>query len=147
MSTAGSAARGSGEALVKAQIVRSLMAIGDRAKRIVATTLRDYGAASSTADVLWALASGDDPATPRDIAVRLARDPSTVSLAVDKLEQANLVVRQPHPTDGRKRTLVLTERGADLWAVLTDRLHDADLLSGLDREDLCELAALLTKLH
>jgi hypothetical protein len=31
--------------------------------------------------------------------------------------------------------------------VLTDRLHDADLLSGLDREDLCELAALLTKLH
>ncbi|WP_414686546.1 MarR family transcriptional regulator [Mycobacterium sp.] len=45
------------------------------------------------------LATSKQPATFRDIASRLGCDPSTVSLEADKLDQAGLIARQPHPTE------------------------------------------------
>ncbi len=130
----------------KAEIVRLLIEAGDSAKAIVAATLREFDAASSVADTLWALATSVKPATLRDIASKLGCDPSTVSLAADKLEHAGLIARQPHPSDGRKRTLVLTEHGHTLWNTLRDRLHASHLFHGLGADDQLRLLELLRKI-
>lgn len=53
------------------------------------------------------------PPTMREVAARFRCDPSTVSLAADKLQSVGLIARRPHPSDGRERTLVLTTAGTN----------------------------------
>jgi hypothetical protein len=65
----------------------------------------------------------------------------------DKLQGTGLITRQPHPTDGRKRTLALTERGQQLWEALSTRLHVSGVLAGLDADEQRTLYALLTKIQ
>jgi DNA-binding MarR family transcriptional regulator len=53
------------------------------------------------------------PLTQRDLAERLLLSSGAVTFLVDRLEQAGLVQRQPHPTD-RRATLVALAPGAEL---------------------------------
>jgi DNA-binding MarR family transcriptional regulator len=131
----------------KAEIVRVLMEVGSAADVVVAEVLGEFGVPASVASTLWALAPGTEPPTMREVAARLNCDPSTVSLAADKLQSTGLVARQPHPADGRKRTLVLTEHGHELWEVLRTRLHASGLFGGLDTQEQATLLALLTKMQ
>ncbi|MDH6123131.1 MarR family winged helix-turn-helix transcriptional regulator [Kitasatospora sp. GP82] len=131
----------------KAEIVRVLVEVGNAADGVVAQVLGEFGVPSSVAGTLWALAPGTEPPTMRDVAARLRCDPSTVSLAADKLQSMGLVARQPHPADGRKRTLVLTEQGHELWEALRTRLHSSGLFAGLDAQEQDTLLALLTKMR
>jgi len=131
----------------KAEIVRVLMEVGNAADGVVAQVLSEFGVPASVADTLWALAPGTEPPTLREVAARLRRDPSTVSLAADKLQSMGLIARQPHPADGRKRTLVLTEQGHELWEALRTRLHASALFAGLDAQEQDTLLALLTKMR
>ena len=131
----------------KAEIVRVLVEVGNAADAVVAQVLGEFGVPASVAGTLWALAPGTEPPTMREVAARLRCDPSTVSLAADKLQATGLVARQPHPADGRKRTLALTERGHELWDALRTRLHASGLFAGLDAEEQGALLALLTKMR
>lgn len=131
----------------KAEIVRVLVEVGHSADAVVAQVLGEFGVPASVAGTLWALAPGTEPPTMRDVAARLGCDPSTVSLAADKLQSVGLIARRPHPSDGRKRTLALTERGHGLWEVLRTRLHASGLFAGLDAEEQRTLLALLTKMQ
>jgi DNA-binding MarR family transcriptional regulator len=131
----------------KAEIVRVLVEVGDTADAVVAQVLGEFGVPTSVAGTLWALAPGTEPPTMRDIAARLRCDPSTVSLAADKLQSMGLVARQPHPTDGRKRTLALTEYGHELWQALRARLHASGLFAHLDAQEQDTLLALLRKMR
>jgi DNA-binding MarR family transcriptional regulator len=131
----------------KAEIVRVLVDLGHSADAVVAQVLGEFRVPASVAGTLWALAPGTEPPTMREVAARLRCDPSTVSLAADKLQSAGLIARQPHPTDGRKRTLALTERGHELWDELRSRLHDSGFFANLDAEEQSTLLALLTKMQ
>ncbi|MBD0743989.1 MarR family winged helix-turn-helix transcriptional regulator [Streptomyces sp. CBMA152] len=131
----------------KAEIVRVLMEVGSTVDAVVAEVLGEFGVPASVAGTLWALAPGTEPPTLREVAVRLRCDPSTVSLAADKLQSMGLVARQPHPVDGRKRTLVLTEQGHELWKALRTRLHASRLFAGLDEREQETLLALLTRMR
>jgi DNA-binding MarR family transcriptional regulator len=131
----------------KAEIIRVLVEVGNAADAVVAQVLGEFGVPASVAGTLWALAPGTEPPTMREVAARLRCDPSTVSLAADRLQATGLVARQPHPADGRKRTLALTERGHELWDALRTRLHASGLLAGLDAEEQGTLLALLTKMR
>ncbi|MFJ4654392.1 MarR family winged helix-turn-helix transcriptional regulator [Nocardia sp. NPDC088792] len=131
----------------KAEIVRALMEVANGADAVVAQVLSEFGVPSSVASTLWALAPGTEPPTMREVAARLRVDPSTVSLAADKLQSTGLIARQPHPDDGRKRTLVLTEHGHELWETLRTRLHASGLFTGLDTQEQDTLLALLTKMR
>lgn len=126
----------------KAQIIQSLLDIAHHAQETIAATLEDFDAPASAAPALRILATSEAPITPRDLARLLERDPSTASLVADKLEQAGLIARQPHPSDGRRRVLVLTERGHQFWKTLRDRLHHSAILDDLtpsERRGLLEL--------
>src|SRR5947209_17641306 len=96
------------------EIIRVLMGIGTVANTVVADVLAEFDVTASVAGVLWAVAPAAQPPTLREVAARLHCDPSTISLSVDKLESMGFVARQPHPTDGRKRTVALTDRGQEL---------------------------------
>lgn len=131
----------------KAEIVRVLVEVGNAADAVVAQVLTEFGVPTSVAGTLWALVPGTEPPTMRDVAARLRCDPSTVSLAADKLQSMGLVDRLPHPADGRKRTLALTEPGQQLWEVLRTRLHASGLFAGLDAQEQDTLLALLRKMR
>lgn len=128
------------------EIIRALLDIGHAAEAVVADVLTEFELTASVAGVLWAVAPPAQPPTLREVAARLHCDPSTISLSVDKLENLGFVARQPHPTDGRKRTLALTDRGQRLWEALSTRLHTSGVLASLDTREQHTLHALLAKL-
>ena len=66
-----------------------------------------------TADqfVLLATLARGHALTQRELAARMPSDPSTVRAMLVLLEERGLVSRNTHPTDGRARTVALTETG------------------------------------
>lgn len=70
--------------------------------------------------LLATLARGGQALTQRELARRMSSDPSTVRAMLVLLEERGLVERDTHPTDARKRTVVLTANGERafqrLWA-------------------------------
>jgi DNA-binding MarR family transcriptional regulator len=93
-------------------------------------------------------AISDEPAGGchlKDLAVRCALDPSTVSRAVAALVRSGLVARSADPTDGRASVLSATPRGRqtldDFNRLADERLADA--LRGWSPEDIAVLSALL----
>src|SRR4051794_6612049 len=69
------------------------------------------GGPPSTVKTLFQLAPGE-PVAMRDLAERFACDASYITELVDGLEEQGLATRQPHPSDRRVRTVVLTDKGA-----------------------------------
>ncbi|MGG5172273.1 MarR family winged helix-turn-helix transcriptional regulator [Pseudarthrobacter sp. J1738] len=70
--------------------------------------------------------------------------PTSVTNAVDRLEQAGLVTREPHPTDGRTTLVRLTSAGSSLVRRATETLNTevfAD--SGFPQKDLGPLIRIL----
>jgi DNA-binding MarR family transcriptional regulator len=66
-----------------------------------------------TADqfVLLATLARGQALTQRELAARMPSDPSTVRAMLVLLEKRGLVARNTHPSDGRARTVDLTEAG------------------------------------
>ena len=82
-----------------------------------------------------------------ELAAVLACDASNATWLVDRLEERGLVERRPYPGDRRVKAVVLTEEGAKLRALLTERLATPpEDLVALDREDLEALHAALERL-
>jgi DNA-binding MarR family transcriptional regulator len=73
-----------------------------------------HGVTADQFVLLAALADGD-ALTQRDLARRTSSDPNTVRAMLLLLEERGLVVRPPHPTDARARTVALTARGRRLY--------------------------------
>ncbi len=69
------------------------------------------GGPPSIVKTLFHLAPGE-PVAMRDLADHFACDASYITELVDGLEEHGLATRQPHPSDRRVRTVVLTEKGS-----------------------------------
>ena len=87
-----------------------------------------------TADqfVLLASLSQGQALTQRELAERMSSDPSTVRAMLVLLENAGLIERQPHPEDGRAKTVALSAAGKrkfqQLWKQgqqIRDRMYEA----------------------
>jgi len=131
----------------KSEIVQLLLDAAERAQDAVTATLQEFDVPVSVAPAFRLMATSEEPVTPRDLAAALGRDPSTASLIADKLEQAGLIVRKPHPSDGRKRVLALTDRGKDLWGAMRDRLHATAILDRLTASERRSLRELLARMQ
>jgi DNA-binding MarR family transcriptional regulator len=70
------------------------------------------GGPPSIVKTLFHLAPGE-PVAMRELAEHFGCDASYITELVDGLEEQGMAVRQPHPTDRRVRTVVLTDRGAE----------------------------------
>ena len=89
--------------------------------------------------------SRDEPLAMRELARRFSVDASYVTSVVDGLEQAGIAERRPHPSDRRIKTVVLTERGAEVLARVESVLAQApaafDVLSPAEQEQVRDLLA------
>jgi DNA-binding MarR family transcriptional regulator len=79
----------------------------------------------------------DGPAIMRDLGVQLGVSPRNMTALVDALEDAQLVVRRPHPTDRRATLVELSPAGArEAEQALEPRLDAmAELFRGFSAEE------------
>ena len=124
-------------------LVREWYEVARAIDRSIGEALGRLGITESTGAVLWALDPSASPPTMRGLARTLNCDPSNASLISAKLEQGGLVQRQAHPTDGRSRVLVLTERGRELHARLVADVAALTPLRHLDPVQRDQLRSLL----
>jgi DNA-binding MarR family transcriptional regulator len=128
-------------------LLRQWYAVARAMDRAITDVLVPLGLNETAGSVLWALDPNGQAPTMRDLARILSCDPSNASLISAKLEQEGLVERQPHPTDGRARVLVLTARGQELKDRLGEHLRTSTPLCRLDpsqQQDLSELLQLMS---
>lgn len=76
-----------------------------------------------TADqfVVLAVLAEQDHITQQALVRRTASDPNTIGAMLVLMERRGLVAREPHPTDGRARSVVLTRKGRQTFARLRAR--------------------------
>ena len=101
-----------------------------------------------TADqfVVLAALSEEDALTQSELVSRTSSDPNTVRAMLVLLERRGLIKRRPHPSDGRARSVALTQRGRSVFRRLwreSERLRLA-LVTALSS---AEAAALLDQLR
>lgn len=79
---------------------------------------------------------------------RLQVHPASVTNTVDRLERDGLVLREPHPHDGRATILVLTDKGREVVDAATRALN-AEVFSdpGIDDENVAALVHALARLR
>ena len=78
--------------------------------RLADASLTRFGVTADQFVLLTALAEAD-ALTQRELARRVGSDASTVRAMLALLEGRGLVSRDPHPSDGRARSVALTARG------------------------------------
>lgn len=87
---------------------------------------------------------GVDQAT---LAGLIAFDRTTIGGVVDRLAQRGLLIRRPHPSDRRARTLEISPEGTALLERIEPAVQEAQrvMLSGLDGDEAAEFLRLLKK--
>lgn len=78
-----------------------------------------------------ALRELSDPITARELATRMSCEPSNATFVLDRLEEQELIRRQPHPTDRRAKQIVLTAAGERRRAEALDLLGAQSPLTSL----------------
>lgn len=111
--------------------------------------LRDLDLTFARYEVLMLLRFSRRGALPmRVVGSRLQVHPTSVTSAVQRLEDQGFVRRDPHPTDGRAKLAVLTEPGREVAERATARLNSTVFASTwLDDTELDQLITLLTTLR
>jgi DNA-binding MarR family transcriptional regulator len=73
--------------------------------------------------VLAALSEGD-ALTQRELVTRTSSDANTLRAMLLLLERRRFIVRRPHPTDGRARSVSLTKKGRSVFLKLWRRSEE-----------------------
>ncbi|MET4059279.1 DNA-binding MarR family transcriptional regulator [Arthrobacter sp. UYP6] len=113
----------------------------------VESVLKPFGLTFSRFELLALLGFTATGALPMAKAgARLQVHPTSVTNAVDRLEQAGLAERRPHPSDGRTVLVEITPAGRKLVPVAAAALN-AEVFSrpGFGSEDLTALTEILTR--
>jgi DNA-binding MarR family transcriptional regulator len=104
--------------------VTSLMRAQQIVQARVDEVLRPFGLTFARYELLMLLHFSSSGALPvKKASERLQVHPTSITNAVDRLEQAGLVERQPHPTDGRAVLVQVTQDGRDRALEATEVLN------------------------
>lgn len=120
-----------------------LFAVAEEVRDEVRAVVQRQSLTTSQASALVAL---EGPMPMRALAERARCDPSSVTYIVDKLEEAGLVARTPHPTDRRSKLIVLTDEGARTRAAIITEFVHASVLSRLNQDERDQLESILARL-
>jgi DNA-binding MarR family transcriptional regulator len=140
---------GWGEAADGMAAITSLMRAHQIALSRVETVLRPFGVTFARYEVLMLLYLSRRRSLPmRTIGSRLQVHQTSVTNAVDRLEEAGLVVRRPHPTDRRATLVELTKQGAALAERATAALNSEVFADpGLSPSSVASLVAVLRRMR
>ncbi|GAA3527076.1 hypothetical protein GCM10022222_07590 [Amycolatopsis ultiminotia] len=128
-----------------AELLDQVMSLSGRVAGIMRDGLEALDLTETLANLIWLVDPAVDPVPLRKLAVQLRCDPSNVTLLSTQLEEKGLAERRPHPRDGRVRTLVLTEKGADVRNRLLTLVTARSPLSVLDDAEQRQLHRFLAK--
>ena len=120
-------------------LIKLVFQTADSMASATADALDELELTQSQARIQWAQDPARPPVPMRELARRLRFDPSNITLITDRLAAAGLVVRQPHPTDGRQRVLALTDKGLGVLELLITRLQERAPVFALPPRELAEL--------
>jgi DNA-binding MarR family transcriptional regulator len=97
---------------------------------------------------ILAAATRDQPESQSALCQQLGIDRTVMTYLLDDLEQADLVVRKPAPTDRRTRLVLVTDTGLARLADLDRRLAQAEahVLTGLSKAEQKSVKTVLRKL-
>src|SRR5690606_18284734 len=130
-------------------VVTSIMRAQQLLQARVDEALRPHGLTFARYELLTLLSFTRDGRMPVSSAAgRLQVHPTSVTNTVDRLEQAGLVRREPHPSDGRATLVVLTDAGRGVAQAATAALN-SDVFSdpGLAAGDAETLIAVIAQLR
>ncbi len=116
--------RGWDEAADGMAVITSIMRVQQVLLARVETILRPLGLTFARYEVLMLLLFSRSGCLPvGKIGERLQVHPASVTNAATRLEAAGLVVRRPHPEDGRAVLVEITDAGRAVAADATERLN------------------------
>ena len=82
------------------------------------------------------------------VVARLQVHPTTVTSTAERLVRDGLIVREPHPHDGRAALLALTDSGRELVERATRALNDEVFTDpGMSDDDAASLVAIVARLR
>lgn len=115
----------------------------------VETRLRPLGLSFARYELLMLLSFSRRGSLPLNkLGSRLQVHPTSVTNAVDRLEQQGLLRRVAHPTDGRTTLASITAGGRRTAARATEILNaEVFALPGLEGPEIEQLVAILTRLR
>ena len=111
-------------------------------------TFTDLDLTQKQVSVLWLV--DDHPGISQtDLAQRMRMDRATTMAIVNRLEAKDYLLRGKSPSDGRKQTLNLTDRGRKALAKAKDAIaaHERWLKSRFSDKEVETLIELLTRIH
>jgi DNA-binding MarR family transcriptional regulator len=103
-----------------------------------------------TADqyVVMAILAEQDSLTQKEIVDRAGSDPNTITAILRRLEEKSLVIRTPHPQDGRARCTCLSPSGQQLVRTLAhaDRQLLHQVQAGFEPTELAQFLEYLNRI-
>jgi DNA-binding MarR family transcriptional regulator len=115
----------------------------------VERALKPFGLSFARYELLRLLAFTREGRMPMASAIaRLQVHPTSVTNTVDRLVRDGLVLREPHPKDGRAALISLTATGRDVVEAATDALNtDVFADPGLTEADTVDLVRIVARLR
>ncbi len=100
--------------IVKFDSLILLMYAAEAANRFLESHLKKHGQDQTRLNILYLLISNGGSMTPTNISKRVYRSKHAITRAIDILEKANLVRREPTDGDRRSITITVTQEGIEL---------------------------------
>ena len=109
--------------------------------------LRDYDVTPVQIHVLHYLYHHGNQAPQCEVTAHLKVKPSTANGILDRMEEKDLLRRSISESDGRKRLITLTEKGAGLQEVLRQKFEETEQLmtQGFSEAEAAQLHELLRR--
>lgn len=130
-------------------VVTSVMRAQQLLLARVDAALKPFGVTFARYEVLRLLAFSRSGTLPlSSVVARLQVHATSVTSTAERLVRDGLVVREPHPHDGRAALLSLTDTGRDLVERATRALNtDVFLSPGIDADDATALVGIVARLR
>lgn len=129
-------------------VIGRISRLGNYLRHEIVAVYREYGLGEGEFDILATLRRNGAPFTmlPTELSRQTMVTSGAISKQLDRLEAANLVVREASATDGRSRTVRLTPDGLELInrAFEQHMANEARLLEGLSATDRATLESILS---
>ncbi|MGQ7312115.1 MarR family winged helix-turn-helix transcriptional regulator [Microbacterium arabinogalactanolyticum] len=130
-------------------VVTSVMRAQQLLLARVDATLKPFGVTFARYEVLRLLAFSRSGTLPlSSVVARLQVHATSVTSTAERLVRDGLVLREPHPHDGRAALLTLTETGRDLVERATRALNtDVFRSPGIDADDASTLVGIVARMR
>lgn len=91
----------------------------------------------------------NDPMTQLELAKRTHLSAPSISVTLQKMENAGLIFRRPNPKDQRATLVYLTEQGymTDRKVIRLTRETERELLKGISKQELTTVLSLLLRMY